>query len=186
MKTSLIVTVVFFFVFHTQEYWSEYLSIYYLFVLVALFGAFLFVVGSFFSELYHSIREKFTKTQRTISLIITTIVIALTIYAPFGFVKYNWFMAEDILVANREGAANCMTNLYLKKDGTFLESSFCFGAEHRTGVFLKKNDTIWFASKHNFYEFGTIDTKQQDNGHGYLYLYKSKQDTPPYFMMLPE
>lgn len=186
MKTSLIVTVTFFFVFHTQDYWSEYTSIFFFILFIAMFGAFLFVLGTFFSELYHCIRESFKSTQRNVSLLITTLVIALTIYAPSGLVKYDWFTADDIIVAEREGAANCITSLHLKKNGTFLEVSVCFGSMRKDGVFKIKNDTIWFASNYDFYEFGTIGTNHLGNSHIYLNLYESKQDTLPYFMMLPK
>ena len=184
MKTPLLVTVCFFILFHTADFWGSYFSVFIIWIMFILFGVFLFVLGSFVSDLYYSFREKFQSNNRTIALLITSLVIGLTIYKPSGIINYEMFTANDILVADRGGSANCVTRFHLKKDGTYNETTFCFGLSRMTGVYRFKNDTIWFKSKNDDYEFGIIGPSEFDSTGLYLHLYQNKKDTLPKWLRI--
>ncbi|HEX7846571.1 MAG TPA: hypothetical protein VF476_12290, partial [Chitinophagaceae bacterium] len=69
---------------------------------------------------------------------------------------------KDILVAEREGSANCTTVLKLKDDFTFRERNVCFGITVVKGTFRVVQDTIYFDNVNSgrygddFYKFAVI------------------------------
>lgn len=184
MKPSLIVTICFFLLLHTSDFWGPSVGPFFLLIMLIFLGAFLFVLGFFLVHIYYSIREKFQSKAQNISLLITSLVIGITIYAPLGILKYETFTADNILVAGREGAANCHTVVRLKKDGSFTETSFCFGPSRTTGTFKMKNDTIWFSSSDMFYEFGIIGPSLVDSSRVYLNLHRNEKDKMPNFLLI--
>ena len=90
--------------------------------------------------------------------------------------------SDDILVAQREGAANCTTTFRLKKGNKFIEKSICFGTTEVTGEYKIKNDTIFFENvkysrlKNDFYQFALIQSPRFKKGSWELIRYKDVKD----------
>ena len=109
-----------------------------------------------------------------------SLVIGLTIYKPFGLINFDKIEGKDLLVAQREGAANCMTTLKLKENRNFVERSVCFGVDKTNGTYDLKNDTIWFSNisrGNEFYKFGVI--VELENEREEIVLYHHVNDTMP-------
>ena len=114
-----------------------------------------------------------------------TAVLSLTFFKPFGLIDFDKLEGSDVLVAKREGAANCMTTLKLKHNFTFSERNVCFGVTETKGTFRVANDTIYFENvqlgRHEdyFYKFAVIKPKKSDNSKilGDLVRYRDLTDT---------
>jgi hypothetical protein len=136
-------------------------------------------------QIYFSLREKFTNRQRLFLVGLLTIVLSLTAYKPFGLVDFDKFEGGDLLIAEREGAANCMTTLKLKDDLTFRERNVCFGVGEIKGSYHLQNDTIYFdkvqLGRHEdeFYEFAVVTSSKfnTDGKHFDLKRFKNLSDT---------
>lgn len=89
-------------------------------------------------------KEDFKSRQRNIVVAFLVAVLIITLFRPAGFINFDKLAGEDILIAQREGAANCTTTLKLKKNHTFIETNICFGLEEIKGKYVVRNDTIFF------------------------------------------
>jgi hypothetical protein len=95
-----------------------------------------------------------------------TIALTLTFLIPFGLINFDKLEGNNVLVAEKEGAANCMTTLKLKDDFTFRERSVCFGVTEIKGNFHIENDTIYFDNvslgrhENEFYKFAVIESSK--------------------------
>ncbi len=114
-----------------------------------------------------------------------TAVLSLSFFYPGGLINFDGFERESIFIAQREGAANCMTTLKLRDDKTFIERNVCFGVTETTGTYSIKGDTIYFekvsVGRHEseFYKFAVIkklETKSEKYL-GDLVRYKDYSDT---------
>lgn len=79
-------------------------------------------------------------------------LIALSFCFLFGGCMNNFKKLEEnsILIAQKEGVANCMTYLYFQKDGNIIQKSFCFGIQTEKGKYEIKDSIIniyWDISK---------------------------------------
>ncbi len=113
-----------------------------------------------------------------------SIMLALMFYKPFGLVNFDKLQGEDLLVARREGVANCHTIIKLKDTLTFRERGVCFGVSVIEGTYRISNDTIFFENTKlsnpldSYYEFAVIEEFKHytENQYG-LKLFKNKGDT---------
>ena len=112
-------------------------------------------------------------------------MLALVFINPFGVVDFDTLEADTIMIAEREGSANCMTTLKLKDDFTFRERNICFGVTEILGKYHLQNDTIYFdtvnvgRNESEFYKFAVISQTKSVNDKflGKLVRYKSVNDT---------
>ncbi len=81
------------------------------------------------------------------NIIFLLFVIITTIIFPFGIINFERFEDETILIAQREGVANCMTTFKLKENFNFTEYSVCFGRKYKSGKYIISNDTFSFYYK---------------------------------------
>ena len=147
---------------------------------IILFIYFLILATAFLFQLFKSISEKFKSNSRTFLLVVMALVIGLTLYKPFGLIDFDKLEGKDLLVAQREGVANCMTTLKLKEGGIFVERSVCFGIKKTNGKYKLENDTIWFSDTKrgvDFYEFGVIKEIRNDSQE--ILLFNNRNDTIP-------
>ena len=143
-------------------------------------------------QIYFSVKEKFKQNHRFILIGLLTTVLLLTYFKPLGIVDFDKFEGTDILIAEREGAANCLTTLKLKADYTFRERIGCFGVSEIKGTFRVANDTIYFDNiqlgrqKESFYKFAVIKLTKFDNPKifGDLIRYKDLTDTVGHFLWI--
>ncbi len=146
-KGLLITILIFFLIINTNYYWEPKLGLLVIPVYLILAVVYLGLTFSLFSQIYFIVKENFTNKFRLLTTGILTIVLTLTFFKPFGFIDFERFEGEDILVIQREGVANCMTTLKLKEDFTFKEINVCFGISEVTGNYRIENDTIYFKTK---------------------------------------
>ncbi len=170
---------------NTTYYWEGKLGLF-------AFPAFLLLVVIYVGlgialarQIYFLIKEKFVDYKRFLKVGLLTIVLVLTFYNPFGLIDFDKLEGADILIAEREGSANCMTTLKLKDDFTFRERNVCFGMTEIKGNYHLQNDTIYFDNvnvgrhENEFYEFAVIKPSKFDNSKffGDLIRYKDLLDT---------
>ena len=114
-----------------------------------------------------------------------TVVLALSFSYPGGLINFDNFESDSIIIAQREGAANCMTTLKLRQDSSFTERNVCFGVSETTGTYKIKGDTVFFENvsqgrnKSNFYKFAVIKNQEINTKKhlGELVRYKDCSDT---------
>ena len=184
-KGLLITTIIFFLTVNTTYYWEGKLGLF-------AFPAFLVLVAIYFGlaialirQLYLAVREKLVDKSRLLLIGLLTIVLALTFIKPFGLINFDKLEGDNILIAEREGAANCMTTLKLKDDFTFRERNVCFGVTEIKGNYHLQNDTIYFDNvsvgrhENEFYKFAVVKPSEFDNSKilGDLIRYKDLTDT---------
>jgi hypothetical protein len=184
-KGLIISTTIFFLLVNTIYYWEGKLGFFAFpaFIFLAIFFAGLLM--SLLRQIYFSLIEKFTNKQRLFLIGLLIMVLTLTAYNPFGIVDFDKFEGGDLLIAEREGAANCMTTLKLKDDLTFSERTVCFGVGEIKGSYHLQNDTIYFdkvkLGRHEdeFYEFAVVTPSKfnKDGNHFDLTRYKNLSDT---------
>jgi len=137
------------------------------------------------------IKEKFSNRQRCIAVSVAAITLLLSFLKPTGLINFERFENKDLLIAGREGAANCHTTFKLKTDFRFIEQSACFGIEKITGGCTYRNDTIFFDAldpgRHEaYYRFALIKKSgwQNKNIIGELAFYKDNNDTKPHTLWI--
>ena len=95
-----------------------------------------------------------------IILWISSILLGLIIYKPFGLITDKMIYGEHVLFAYEEGVASCSSSFSFKKNGIYIQESICFGTERKVGNYTIKNDTILLdTTKINQYKFGVINRK---------------------------
>ncbi|MCX2573550.1 hypothetical protein [Pedobacter sandarakinus] len=117
-------------------------------------------------------------------------IISSTAYSPTGLVNFDEFEGTDILVAAKEGAANCTSTVKLKSNGKFSHTQICFGVERTKGKFRTENDTIFFVNhtdQHHdeYYRFAIIGKRKiAQHTMDVLLLYHSKADKIPQELLI--
>jgi hypothetical protein len=184
-KGLIVTTIVFFLLINTSYYWEVELGIFAMPASLILLIIFMGLGVVLFWQFYSALLEKFKDKQRLLTLVILTLVLTLTFFKPFGFINFDKFEGNDILIAKREGAANCMTTFKLKENNKFSERIVCFGMSETSGNYKLKNDTIFFenikSGRHDndFYKFAVIKkSKFNWNKGGFeIFRYKNYNDT---------
>ena len=154
-------------------------------ILVIVYGA---LVISLLYQIYLAIQEKFKSTQRLISIGIVAVVLVLIYFRPDGIINFEKFQGNDLLIAEREGAANCYTTLKLKENNKFIEKSICFGVSEITGKYSIKGDSIFFSDvqlgrdKSEYYQFAVIKQSASESKKiiGELKRFMNYSDTLPH------
>lgn len=184
-KGLLITTIIFFLLVNTTYYWEGELGIFAIPVFLILAVVFIGLGVALFRQLYFAIKERFNNKWRFVTIGFVATVMCLTLLKPFELINFDRIEGKDILVAQREGVANCMTTLKLKENNRFTERSVCFGVTKINGNYRLQNDTIYFdnveLNRHEkeFYKFAIIrpsKLKKDDNTFG-LVRYRDFNDT---------
>jgi hypothetical protein len=136
-------------------------------------------------QFFFAFREKFIDKQRLVIIGILVVVLTVTFFKPNGLINFDKLQGKDILVAEREGAANCMTILKLKANNTFTERTVCFGVMEIKGNYELKGDTIFFKDigfvrhESGYYKFAVIRKSDSEKTKylGDIVMYKSYSDT---------
>lgn len=153
---------------------SLLLTIYFIILTILLFRQSLF-----------ALRERFKNGQRILLIGTMTVALCMSILYPGGLINFDKFEKDSILIAKREGAANCMTTLKLRDDNAFIERNVCYGVTETTGTYNIKGDTIYFDNvslgrkESDFYKFAVMKNREAKNGNylGDLVRYKDYFDT---------
>lgn len=184
-KGLLITTMIFFLIVNTTYYWEGKLGLFAFPAFIILVITFLGLGVALIRQIYFLVKEKFTDKKRLINIALITLVLTLTFLKPFGLIDFDKLEGDNVLTAEREGSANCMTTLKLKDNFTFSERSVCFGVTETKGKFRLQNDTIFLDNvsvgrhENEFYKFAVIKPSKSNNSKfiGYLIRYKNLTDT---------
>jgi hypothetical protein len=184
-KGLIITTIIFFLTVNTIYYWEAKLGLLAFPTFLILVVIYLGLGVALIRQIYILIKEKLTEKTRLINIGLLTLVLILTFLKPFGLIDFDKLEGDNVLVAEREGAGNCMITLKLKDDFTFSERSVCFGVTEIKGDYHLQNDTIYFDNvtlgrhENEFYKFAVIEPSKfnKDGKHFYLIRYKSLTDT---------
>jgi hypothetical protein len=186
-KKLLISAIIFFLVVNTSYFWSAVFpfpwDLLVFLLLVILYGV---LVVALVLQVTYASEEKFRNKQRYATIAIVALVIFFVGYRPTGIIDFERFESKDVLIAQREGDANCMTTVKLKKNKRFRERNVCFGVSKAEGQYSMHNDTITFydielSREKEFYKFAVIKLPDSlsESDIGDLILYRELKDTTP-------
>lgn len=185
-KTLLIAAIIFFLVVNTSYFWRGLFPLWELLAFFLLVIIYFALIVAVVLQVANASEEKFRNKGRNVTIAIVAVVIFLVGYRPTGLINFQQFESKDILVAQREGGANCMTTFKLKKNKTFREETVCFGTMKAEGQYSIENDTITFSDVEyykgkEFYQYAVITPVDSisESKIGNLVLYYSSQDTTP-------
>ncbi len=185
VKGLIITTLVFFLLVNTSYYLEGKLGLFAFPAFSLLAAVYLGLAIALLRQLYLTFKERFNQKKRFIVIGLLTTVLLLTILKPMGLIDFDKLEGNDVLVAEREGAANCLTTLKLKDNFTFRERIGCFGLTEIKGTFRVLQDTIYFDNvefgrhENEFYKFAVIKPTKSNNSKilGDLIRYKNISDT---------
>lgn len=115
--------------------------------LLIFMGEILLFLALCLANLYNILKimiERFRDKSRIIRTAILSVILLLVLLFPNGMIDFSRLEGKDLIIASREGAANCMTRLKLKENQRFMEEVNCFGLEIRRGTYTITGDTIRF------------------------------------------
>lgn len=170
---------------NTSYFWQPLIGILAIPIFLLLIGLYLVLTGLLIGQLFFSIREKFTDKQRLLVIALLATVLTLTIVKPTGLINFDKLEGEDLLIAQREGSANCMITFKLKENNKFLERNVCFGVTEVRGDYQLVGDTIIFSNvklgrnQSEYFRFATIKPARVKfpDRIGCLIRYKDANDT---------
>jgi hypothetical protein len=182
-KVLIISTLFFFLIINTNYFWEGKLGIVAFPVFLILVLVFIVLSILLLNQFVKGIKEKFSDKSRIVTIGIVSIILILTFIKPNGLINFDKFNGTDILIAQREGAANCMTTIKLKENMTFRERSVCFGVTEIKGTYELRNDTVFFENieygrnENEFYEFAVIEPSKINPDKFDFVRFKNKNDT---------
>jgi hypothetical protein len=184
-KILLISVLIFFIIINTQYYWEAKLGLYSIPFLLILLLAYLSFIILLLRQIFLAINEKLVNNYRNGVIVVIILVLVITFFKPRGIIDFDKLNGDYVLIATREGAANCMTTLKLNKEMEFRELINCFGTSEIKGKYEIKNDTIFFKNvelgrhEKEFYEFAIIKPCKYCGNKKFFNLvrFKNKNDT---------
>lgn len=191
-KGLLITTIAFFLLVNTSYYWFNDLGDFEIPVFFILVFVFAGLGVEMLRLLYIAIKEKFKNKHRILTIGILTTVLTIVYLKPHGLINFEKFESKELLVARREGSANCMTTFKLIEDNKFIEKNICFGITETTGNYKIANDTLFFENvelgrhENEFYEYAVIRPSKIDKNNLYydLIRYKDFKDTTGHILWI--
>ena len=181
-KSLIITTILLFLVVNLNHFWEGKLGIlaFPVFIFLALVFLILAIIGII--QIGKSINEKFVNKTRNWTIGIMLIGLGLIFIKPGGIINFDRLEGENLFIAQREGAANCMIILKLKTNNKFKERSVCFGVSEVRGDYEIKNDTIFFSNvsvprgDEEYYEYAIIQQSKY-NDEKALFRYRNTADS---------
>lgn len=184
-KRLNVATIIFFLLVNTTYFWEGKLGMYAMFTFLILILFFLILTVFLFGQIFIAFKEKLSNRKRLVLIGLMTTALSSSFFYPSGIINFEKFNAESLLVAQREGAANCLTTLKLRSDNTFIERTVCLGITETTGRYRMQGDTVYFEEvslgthESEFYKYAIIEkrTTQNKNNLGNLVKYKDLSDS---------
>ncbi len=185
MKGLLVLSTIFFLAINTLYFWEGNLGSWLIPLTLFLLILYIVLIIALFNQIRLSVMEKFVVKSRLLVIVFLTFVLVSTAIRPFGIIDFKKFERDNLLVAQREGVANCTVTLKLKDNMTFVQRNICFGITDTKGKYHLKNDTIYFDNmepgRHEtiFYEFAIVTRPRpvKPEKYTHLTLYKNATDT---------
>jgi hypothetical protein len=183
-KGLIITAILFFLLVNTTYFWEIKLGGWGMLVIFILVLVFLILSVNLLRQLFYAIKEKYLNRHRLLTVCLLTVILGLTLFFPSGLFDFDKLMGKDLLVAQREGAVNCLTTLKLKENGKFIERTACFGLQEIKGNYKMINDTIYFENvesgrnEDTYYRYAVIRPSEiRDNKHFDIIRFKDITDT---------
>jgi hypothetical protein len=183
-KGLLAAAIIFFLIVNTTYYWQSKLGLLAMPAFFILVLVFLVLSVALINQLYLGFNDNFRDRGRIVTIGLLAIVLLLTFLEPVGIINFEKFEADDVLVVQREGAANCTTTLKLKENMKFTEKNYCFGVTEITGDYEVRNDTVYFRNietgrgQSEFYTFAVLKPSKLHKGHkSEIVRYKDRNET---------
>lgn len=182
-KTLIITTLLFFIAVNTSYFWEGKLDLYAFPAFIFLFVCYIILLIVLIRQLYFFIKERPKQKQRLLLVGLLIIVLTTSFLKPTGLIDFDKWEGDDVLVAGREGVANCYTYFKLKDDYTFKQKSICFGISDLKGTYRLVNDTIYFEkvqlgrTDESYPAFAVIKPTESNQNEilGSLYFYNDKK-----------
>jgi len=178
----ILVTISFFLIVNTNYYWEGKVGIATIPIFIALVAIFFILLIILIVQFVKGLNENFHNRNRIWTIVILLLSLILIFIKPYGWIDFDRLEGDDVLIAQREGAVNCMTTLKIKSNNIFREKDVCFGVSVTTGKYKIKNDTIYFLDvsipkhKKDFYEYAIIK-KSKFSDEDAIFRYKNKNDS---------
>ncbi|MDB5202975.1 MAG: hypothetical protein JWQ27_2384 [Ferruginibacter sp.] len=184
-KILIITILVFFLLVNSRYFWEGQLGFFAVPFFIVLAAVYVGLIVSLLRQCYLRVADRFSDKRRLMLIALLLFVICITYCQPSGLIDFDKFDGKDVLVAEREGAANCLTTVRLKEDYTFHERIGCFGIWERRGTYRVVNDTIYFEhilpgrQPDDNYAFAVIKPSKFHNSKilGNLVMYSNVADT---------
>lgn len=113
-----------------------------MFIILGMGVLFILLLINLLVMLVRLIRHRFQNKTENWQFVVLLSFQAVIFFFPDGLVNFRDFEPENLISAQREGVANCMTYLNFRVDGTCVERQQCFGVQVREGTYQFKNDTL--------------------------------------------
>lgn len=173
---------------NTSYFWMDKLGLFAIPFSIFLFLLYITLVLALLYQVYWVINEKLQNRKRNILVLVMGVALILIFLWQDGIINFEKYEDKDLLVAEREGAANCYTILKLKENNKFVEKSICFGVAEITGKYLIKGDSIFFSdvqlgrNANEYYQFALIKQSTSENKKiiGELKRFMNLSDTLPH------
>ena len=182
----LLATLFFFLLINTAYFWEWRSSLLSIALLLILLAGYILLSIAIIVQIFSAVEEKFKNRARIILITVMAIVLILTYCKPNGIIDFENWEGKILLVADREGAANCTTTLKLNSNNKISVRIVCFGISKISGDYTVKNDTIFFSNyskgRHEFnYQFALIRKNETQNKKilGELLLFTDMTDKHP-------
>jgi hypothetical protein len=181
-KGLIIITISLFLIVNLNYYWEGKLGILAFPTFIFLATVFLILAIICIVQMIKGIKEKFSNKDRNRTMVIMAISLGLIFLKPSGLINFDKLEGEDLLIAQREGTANCMVTFKLKANNKFRERSVCFGVSEARGIYEIKNDTVFFSEvslpigEEKFYAFAIL-RKSKNKHKETVVLYRNRKDT---------
>jgi hypothetical protein len=183
-KRLVIATTIFFLLVNTSYFWEGQLGLFAFPIMLLLIVFYIVLAFVFLQQVVFLFKEKFSDRQRVAASLALLLVLTLASFKPAGIVDFDKLSGNDLLVAGREGSANCTTKFKLKDNNKFIESSICFGVTDVRGSYEVRGDTIFFKNvslgRHTdeYYMYALIKPAEFQNKKiiGALVRYRDKTD----------
>ncbi|WP_422083283.1 hypothetical protein [Ulvibacterium sp.] len=183
-KGLFLATIVFFLAINTSYFWIGNLGIFAILIFGLVFILFFVLLAFLIGQMKSLVKGRHNDKQRIILVGTMVFVLVTSLLFPTGIINFEKFDSESLLIAQREGAANCMTTLKLKENNKFMERNVCFGISETKGDYRIVNDTIYFHNvslglhEKEFYEYAIIKKRKNSVSFiGEIVRYESLADT---------
>ena len=190
-KYLILILITYFLIINASYYWEEYTGVWAIPITLLFLFIFFILLFILLYQIFLVFKEKFKNKTRIWLSLFMTIILGLIFYYPSGIINFEKLGDKDLFIAQREGAANCITTLKLKKRDRFYSENICFGIEKTNGLYTVNSDTIIFKnqtsrSKIPYYQYAVVKKSNSQNQKilGDLVLYKDKNDTLPYTLFI--
>jgi hypothetical protein len=147
---------------NTSYLWESKLGLWAFPVFIFLFIFYIVLAITLIYQVYWIIKERFKNKKRNIIVVVMSCMLGIMFFWRNGIINFDKWEGNDLLIAVREGSANCTTTLKLKSNNKFIEKSICFGMSEVRGDYLLKGDSIFFSNvklgrgESQYYEFAII------------------------------